>query len=125
MDEAQQLAALAQAIEDRRVACLLAGDFDAVAGMLGEGLIYGHSTGLVDDKASLLASYRSGKVQYRAIESRILKVSRVTDDVLVASGTIAILAVVDGAEGQFGGRYMAVWRRDGDAWRLEALQAAP
>jgi len=67
MDEAQQLAALAQAIEDRRVACLLAGDFDAVAGMLGEGLIYGHSTGLVDDKASLLASYRSGKVQYRAV----------------------------------------------------------
>jgi hypothetical protein len=106
------------------VAHLLEGDFDSAAEMLADNLVYGHSTGLVDDKQSLLASYRQGTVQYRAIDSRIAKAVRVTDDVVLTHGTIAIRAVVNGAEGRFGGQYMAVWRRENERWLLQALQAS-
>ena len=117
------LLAMFQAIENRRVACLLDGDFDAVAGMLADTLIFGHSTGLVDDKASLLASYRSGGVQYLSIDSRLAQAVRLAEHVVLTSGRIAIRAVVNGTEGAFGGQFMAVWRRDDDAWVLQALQA--
>lgn len=112
-----------QTLENRRVAHLLDGDFDAAAAMLADDLVYGHSTGLVDDKESLLASYRNGTVQYRAIESRIAKAIRVTGDVVLTHGTIAIRAIVNGTQGRFGGQYMAVWRRANQSWILQALQA--
>lgn len=112
-----------QAVENRRTSHLLNGDFDAVAGMLADTLVYGHSTGRVDDKASLLESYRNGTVEYRAIDSRLSKAIPITGDVALVTGVITIKAVVNGTEGMFGGPFMAVWSRQGTEWILQGLQA--
>ena len=121
-DPAARLARF-QALESRRVALLLAGDFDTVEAMLAETLIYGHSTGLVDNKASLMAGLRNGVVRYQSIVSRLSDALDVAGDVVVTSGVITIHANVHGQDGVFGGRFMQVWKRGTDGWLLQALQA--
>lgn len=118
-----QLVKLLQGLENRRVSGLLEGDFDAVEAMLSDKLIYGHSTGLVDDKASLMKSIRAGTVEYLSIDSEIGDVTAIRPDVLAASGVITIRARVNGEEGRFGGRFMAVWAKEDEHWLLQALQA--
>lgn len=112
-----------QKLENKRINGLLQSDFGTVEAMLSDTLIYGHSTGLIDNKESLMASLRGGSVQYQMITSLIGEASPVTPDVVIATGEIAIRAVVNGQVGNFGGPYMAVWCNIDGKWLLQALQA--
>ena len=53
------------ALEDKRYAAMCGGDFAALEAMLHDELLYTHSSGLTDTKATWLASLRSGKTNYR------------------------------------------------------------
>lgn len=112
-----------QSLENKRINSLLQGDFGTVEGMLSDTLLYGHSTGVIDDKYSLMAGLRSKTVQYQTITSLITKATPATQDVVIAMGEIAIRATVNGQEGNFGGPYMAVWCNIDGVWLLQALQA--
>jgi hypothetical protein len=112
-----------QELENRRVGYLLGEDFDAVELMLADSLIYGHSTGLVDDKRSLMASLRARTVRYLSISSKLTAALPLEENIVLTSGVIAIKARVNGEEGIFGGRFMAIWKNGSDGWLLQALQA--
>ena len=51
------------ALEDRRCAAMTGADADALAAMLHDDLVYTHSSGVVDDKASYLGAIRSGRTR--------------------------------------------------------------
>ncbi len=119
----RDLVAQFQELENRRTGYLLAGNLDAVESMLADTLVYGHSTGLVDNKCSLLSSLRQRTVRYLSISPEISEAVAIEKNVVVTGGLITIRAVVKGEEGTFGGRYMAVWHRVGAEWLLAALQA--
>ena len=112
-----------QQLENRRVDHLLKGEFDAVESMMADTLVYGHSTGLVDDKQSLMASLRARTVTYLAISSKLSMARALVEDIVLTSGVISIRARVNGDEGKFGGRFMAVWKKEPEGWHLQALQA--
>ena len=48
-------------LEDKRYAAMCGGDFAALERMLHDELLYTHSSGLTETKATWLASLRSGK----------------------------------------------------------------
>ena len=54
------------ALEDKRYAAMCGGDFAALEAMLHDELLYTHSSGLTDTKATWLASLRSGKTKYKS-----------------------------------------------------------
>lgn len=60
-------AAAVEAAEDARYAAQTGDDFAALGKLLGDDLIYIHSSAVVDDKASYIDSMRSGNVKYRVM----------------------------------------------------------
>ena len=60
-------AAAVEAAEDARYAAQTGDDFAALDKLLGNDLVYIHSSAVVDDKASYIDSMRSGNVKYRVM----------------------------------------------------------
>lgn len=73
------------AAEQQRQALVVTRDFDALAGLLADDLVYVHSMGTVHDKAAYLA-HAQGPVKVSAIARGPLAV-RFVGDVALMSGT--------------------------------------
>jgi ketosteroid isomerase-like protein len=113
-----------QGLENRRIALTLSGDFDALAEVLSNSLLYGHSTGTLDSKASMLKLLREGTVEYDSIESNLDAAISLAPDIVVVSGLLTTCVKVLGQPRSLSGRYMAVWRQREGQWQLEALQGS-
>jgi ketosteroid isomerase-like protein len=113
-----------QGLEDYRIVLTLSGDFDMLADMLSDNLVYGHSTGSLDTKTSMLKLLRERTVEYVSIVSSLDVANRLASGVVLVSGMLTTRVKVLGQLKELSGRYMAVWRQDGDRWKLEALQGS-
>ena len=51
-------------LEDKRYAAMTKGDFGALEALLHDQLLYTHSSGVTDTKASWLDSLKSGKLKF-------------------------------------------------------------
>jgi ketosteroid isomerase-like protein len=71
------------ALEDKRYAAMCGGDFAALEAMLHDELLYTHSSGLTDTKATWLASLRSGKTKHKSATCSDRKVRLAGDTALV------------------------------------------
>ena len=111
-------------LEDRRFAAMVAGDFDAFAAVCHPNLIYTHSTGVTDTLGSYLEGCRSGYYDYHRIEHPVDRVVIVGDTALVLGEMNADLTV-GGRRKQVHNSSLAVWVRDGGAWRLIGYQPTP
>jgi hypothetical protein len=78
----------------------------------------------VQTKTEFLAAVKSAKLKYEAYDYDDVKVSRVTDDVALLTGTAHLRAVAGGLRVAFALKFLAVWRREDNAWRLFAYQSA-
>lgn len=114
-------AAAAEA-EDRRVAALLAGDADAIAGLFDENVAYVHANGLQDTKESYLESVRGGQLVYRTID--------ISDRTATSHGATAVLVfrmrtevLYRGEERSLDNICTTVWA--GPEPRLISFQATP
>jgi ketosteroid isomerase-like protein len=83
------------ALEDKRCAAMCGGDFAALEAMLHDELLYTHSSGLTDTKATWLASLRSGKTKYKSATCSDRKV-RLVGDTAFVTGRVAIEAEING-----------------------------
>ena len=113
-------------MEALRVA-MVAGDQKVLDGMVGEDLTYGHSHGMLQDKAAfvkfLVGPKAEGKFNW-------IKLSGQTVDVV---GDTALVRHVFDAEnlppdGQVTTAHilvLQVWKRETDGWKLLARQACP
>ncbi len=91
-------------------------------GLLAEQLSYGHSSGVVENKAQFLDVVAGRKTVYRAIT--------LSDASVVAAGENAIARHIFSAETETDGKpglarvgVMQVWRRQDGRWKLLARQA--
>ena len=107
--------------EDRRAACMLAGDVDGLDELLDERCVYVHSSGTSDTKASYLDKLRRGALAYTAIDTTDREVIEHEGCVLVVFRFDA-RALVGGAERHIDALCTAVWSR-GDQPRLLAFQS--
>jgi ketosteroid isomerase-like protein len=105
-----------------RFAATISGDFDAVAAMLADDLIYTHSSAKVETKTELLGLLKSGHYRYRAITPKDVTV-HVYGETALASGLIDIDVTNAGQDLSLKLRFLEVWVKRGGRWQLVAWQS--
>ena len=110
------------ALETRRYAAMTANDLEALAALLHDGLIYTHSSGVVDSKASYLESLRSGRTRYLAVEQREQAV-KLLGDVALVIGSSHIEVDVLGGHKSLDLRSLAAWTKTPQGWQFIAWQS--
>ena len=109
------------AAEAQRCAAMVGGDVDVLDRLLGDELLYGHTSGTLDTKASYLAKFRRGELTYPTMSSELLDAHVHGDVVLLwieARGHV-ITPVVDK---DMHNRTLCVWQERGDTVVLVAHQ---
>ena len=108
--------------DDRRFEAMRKGDWAALDAVLADDLTYVHSTARLESKAEHVANLRAGKPHYRHIAPRERRV-RVLGGVGVVDGVSEMHVESDGREQRFTVRYLAVYGKAGEHWRLIAWQS--
>jgi ketosteroid isomerase-like protein len=108
--------------DDRRFEAMRGGDWAALDAALADDLTYVHSTARLESKAEHVANLRAGKPHYRGIAPRERRV-RVHGGIGVVNGVSEMHVERDGKEQRFTVRYLAVYAKAGDHWRMIAWQS--
>jgi ketosteroid isomerase-like protein len=108
--------------DDRRFEAMRKGDWAALDAALADDLTYVHSTARLESKAEHVANLRGGKPHYRGIAPRERK-ARVHGNIGVVNGVSEMHVERDGKEQRFTVRYLAVYAKAGDTWRMIAWQS--
>ena len=111
-----------RALEARRYAAMRAGDTEALGALLSERLVYAHSDATADGKASYLGTLTDGSLRYLRIDFTTEAVLEAGPDAAAALGRMSARVHRDGAEREIAAMTLALWVREGDAWRLLAYQ---
>lgn len=103
----------ALAAEDARYAAQTGDDFAALDKLLGDDLIYVHSSAVVDNKASYIESQQSGTVKYRVMRRSDVTV-RTYGCIAIISGLGNYDVTVKGQDIAVEIRFHSIWaKRDG------------
>jgi hypothetical protein len=103
-------------LEDRRFQAMIDSDFDALDNLLGNGLVYTHSTGQFDSHAEYIAKCKKGVFKYRKIE-RPTENIQIYGDAAVVTGHTKMEVMVDGKPKLLNSRYTNVWIKGPKAGR--------
>jgi len=112
------------ALEDRRLAAMSAQDFDALEPLVHDELLYTHSNGASDTKASWMGSMQSGRVKYRSASCSERRV-RVFGDVALVNGRAQFQAEVNGEPRTLKLVFLDAWTRTPQGWKFVAWQSCP
>ena len=110
------------AADDRRFEAMRKGDWTALDAALADDLTYVHSTARLESKAEHIGNLKAGKPHYRGIAPRDRKV-RVHGNVGIVNGVSEMHVENAGKEQRFTVRYLAVYTKSGEAWRMIAWQS--
>ena len=108
--------------DDGRFEAMRKGDWAGLDAALADDLIYVHSTARQESKAEHTANLRAGKPHYRGIAPRDRRV-RIHGGVGIVNGVSDMHVERDGKEQRFTVRYLAVYAKAGDHWRMIAWQS--
>lgn len=121
----QESAERVRALEEQRRLAMLAADIPVLEALFDEALVYIHSTGGRDSRASYLEKLASGAMRYETVTLDVSDVvvrdrfallsGRMTASVRVASGAPGLLAIAS--------RYESVWMRSAESWRVVAMHS--
>jgi ketosteroid isomerase-like protein len=108
--------------DDRRFEAMRRGDWAGLDAALADDLTYVHSTARLETKAEHIDNLRGGKPHYRGIAPRERTV-RVHGGIGVVNGVSEMHVERDGKEQRFTVRYLAVYAKAGEQWRMIAWQS--
>ncbi|HYX65198.1 MAG TPA: nuclear transport factor 2 family protein [Burkholderiales bacterium] len=111
-------------LEDRRYKAMCDADAKALDELLADSLVYTHSYGGADSKASYLDGIRSKKWQYRKIE-RPQENIQLHGDCAVVTGQVRIELMSEGKPKTLNSAYTNVWIRGTKGWQMVAWQSTP
>ena len=120
--DASAQAAEVEAAVDALTQALLAGDGPALEVLTHDGLSYGHSSGLVQDKAAFIEPLATKRASFPSIALSDRSVSVVGDDA-IARHVFTGESVANGKTAPVHIGVLQVWHREGGRWRLLARQA--
>lgn len=128
-DTAQAIAQAVLQAEEKRRQALLAGDLDALDAMLSPALVYVHSSGGQDSKASYLNHMRSGTLQYQSMSFEALQ-AHPASSCCIVTGRMLAQVTRNGQPMSIRSLFMTVWApAPGTAtkpvWQLQAYQGTP
>jgi ketosteroid isomerase-like protein len=111
-------------LEDKRLGAMIARDFEGLEKMVHAELLYTHSSGLTDTKASWLESMKSGKVKYKSASCSERQV-RFFGDVALVRGKAAIEAEIGGQARSLKLLFLNAWVKTPQGWKFAAWQSCP
>jgi ketosteroid isomerase-like protein len=109
--------------DERRTAATRNADIGSLAMVLDDDVMYGHSNGVVDTKASYLEALSSGRLRYRTLDTTIDRVVEF-DTTVVLHGSMTATIEAEGRTLQIEAVYLSVWRRAVDGCTMVAFQSA-
>jgi len=108
--------------DDRRFEAMRKGDWAGLDAALADDLTYVHSTARLESKAEHVANLRAGKPHYRGIAPSERR-ARVHGGIGVINGVSEMHVENAGKEQRFTVRYLAVYAKSGEQWRMIAWQS--
>ncbi len=96
-------------------------DYPALEKLLGEELVYTHSTGIIDTKRQYIDSLKSGLQKYNSVEHIEPKVQVHGNTAVLTSG-LKMDTTTKGAQQVASFRVIHVWVKRGGSWQLVAHQ---
>ena len=112
-------------LEDRRYKAMCEADAATLDQLLGDTLVYTHSYGGADTKASYMDGIRAKKWQYRKIERPKEHIEVYGDGTVVVSGQVRIELLADGAPKTLNSAFTNVWIKGAKGWQMVAWQSTP
>jgi ketosteroid isomerase-like protein len=122
---AQGQAAVEQQIRDAEKnwgAAVMAGDQAALGRILGNDLIYAHSSGVIETKQEYLGKLKTGDQKYASIDHQSVTV-RPYGDVAIAHIKTRMTGSTKGVPFDNQLMLLHVWRKQGGNWQLVAHQS--
>jgi ketosteroid isomerase-like protein len=111
-------------LEDKRYAAMTKGDFGALEALLHDQLLYTHSSGVTDTKASWLDSLKSGKTRYKSAQRSDVKV-RMLGEMALVTGAGLIEAEINGQPRTLKLKFLNAWVKTPNGWKFVAWQSTP
>ena len=111
-------------LEDTRFGAMIARDFAALDKLVHDELLYTHSSGVTDTKASWLESMKSGKVKYKSASCSERQV-KFFGEVALVRGKAAIEAEIGGQSRSLRLLFLNAWTRTPQGWKFAAWQSCP
>ena len=110
-------------LNDEWAKATLAGDVKTLERLAADDLVYTHTNGKVDNKATLLASLREGSLKYLQFDTGETKVQQYGDVALLFSRPT--LKLTGGGQGErtLTPRFLRVWVKRGGRWQMVAHQS--
>src|SRR5215470_985451 len=108
--------------DDQRFDAMRRGDWAALDAALADDLTYVHSTARLESKAEHMANLRAGRPHYRGIKPRDRR-ARVHGDLGIVNGVSEMQVENAGKEQRFTVRYLAVYEKVANQWRMIAWQS--
>ena len=108
-------------LEKSWVAAVVARDQGALERMLGDQLIYAHSTGIIDSKTDYLTKLKTGAQNYTGIEHQTMTIKPYGDAAVVHA---KVRMTGKNKDGPFDNQLMMMhlWAKQGGRWQLVAHQ---
>ena len=111
-------------LESRRYRAMCEADAKTLEELLADSLVYTHSYGGADTKASYLDGIRSKKWVYQEVERPIEDI-QVHGDCAVVTGQVRIQLLSGGQPKKLNSRFTNVWVKGGQGWQMVAWQSTP
>ena len=116
----------AQAIIDldrKRMHAMAAKDYAFLEKVIGDDLVYTHSSARLDTKKSLIGNMQSGATAYTSVEPSDVKAQDL-GDVVVLTGVAQIKVMQAGKPNAFGVRFTDVYAKRAGGWQMVAWHSA-
>lgn len=114
--------------EAQRYNAILEPDLASLDQLFDDRLVYTHSSGIVDTKASYLRAIADGRLNYRRASvdiQQLFTAQAGCDDVVVCMGRVSLIVDVDHVPMKLVNQGTGLWVRTGDRFKLVAFQATP
>lgn len=114
----------ARQADQYRIAAMVAGDTAALGALLSDDLRFVHSDGRIESKADYVKNLLAGDTQYADARSTVIETQQPGGaDLVVLIGAQEMRKRLGPTWSEVKLRYLAVWRREGAAWRLVTWQS--
>jgi hypothetical protein len=103
-------------LETMRCKAMIAADTATLERMMADDLVYTHTSGRIDSKASFIGSLASGALKYRRIEQHDVQ-QLLLDNVIIFTGRTEMEVVVGGEAKLLRSRFSNVWAKRSGKWQ--------
>ncbi len=103
----------------KRMQAMAAKDFATLEAVIGDDLVYTHSSARLDTKQSLIGNMKSGSTVYTSVVPSDVKAQDLGDTV-VLTGVAQIKVVSNGAPNAFGVRFTDIYTKRAGKWQMVA-----